>query len=435
MAWARSLKGKLRLGRFRPRPGLVSFALFSVVAGALLGTILLLFTTVETERQQRRQVTRTNDILLAMAAIDRAAVNGETGQRGYFITADQRYLEPFHFGKAQYPKALERLKRLVGPDAPPRQQALVDEIERLSDAKWAEMTDTIELVREGRIVEAHTRLLSDEGQLAMLRLRTAIGELERIERSALDKAARRTADAESRVVPALASLSLLLLAALALGLWQVIRMARIEAAALNAAAIAEARDRADLLAHELNHRVKNLFAVILAIVKMSGKDAPEAKPVIDSIAGRIHALVRAHEVSQGASSRSRISLRELVATAVAPYTSDSVQCDAAGPDVTLSERNTVPIGLVLHELVTNAVKYGAWSQPGGVVQVRWREQDGRVTLDWVEEGTHPVEAKPERNGFGTMLIDSAARQMDGTIARSYESQGIRVRVEFAAGDD
>ena len=69
--------------------------------------------------------------------------------------------------------------------------------------------------------------------------------------------------------------------------------------------LAEARDRADLLARELNHRVKNLFAVILAIVQMSGKDAPEAKPVVDSIADRIHALLTAHEVTQGAADRSR----------------------------------------------------------------------------------------------------------------------------------
>ena len=251
----------------------------------------------------------------------------------------------------------------------------------------------------------------------------------------LDEAALRTAAAEARVVPALLGLAGILFAALGLGLWQVVRTARIEEAAANAAAIAEARDRADLLAHELNHRVKNLFAVILAIVKMSGRNTPEAAPVLERISGRIHALVRAHDVSQGRSDTAGIALAALIQTAVAPYLSDDAQCDAAGPEIWLSERNTVPMGLILHELVTNAVKYGAWSAPGGTVQVRWHHgESDRVVMDWIERGNTPVQApEPGRNGFGSMLIESAIRQMSGTISREFAPEGMRVRLEFAAG--
>lgn len=419
------------------RPGLISLILLGIVAGFLLGTTLLVFSAIDAERVQRRQVERTNAILMAMQDIDTAALHGETAQRGYFITADKRYLEPYRFGHTEAPIALARLKDLLKGRATTRQRELLDEIGRLSDAKWVEMTDTISLVDQGRIVEAHARILSDEGQLAMVRLRAAIGELERIERDVLVDAAQRTATAEARVVPALLGLAGILFAALGLGLWQVVRTARIEEAAANAAAIAEARDRADLLAHELNHRVKNLFAVILAIVKMSGRSTPEAAPVLERISGRIHALVRAHDVSQGRSDTAGISLAALIQTAVAPYLSEDAQCDTLGPEIWLSERNTVPMGLILHELVTNAVKYGAWSTPGGIVQVRWhaeQRQPDRVVVNWIEKSTASVQApEPGRNGFGSMLIESAMRQMSGAISREFAPNGMRVRLEFAAG--
>lgn len=421
-----------RTAGFVHRPGLISLLLLAVVAAALLGTVTLLFSTVETERVQRAQVARTNTVLLAMREIDRAAVNGETGQRGYFITTDERYLEPYRLGQRQYPEALAHLKALLGSEATPHQRELMGRIERLADAKWAELDDTVDQVRKGQIVEARARILSDEGQAAMTRLRTSLAELEASERAVLDRAEQRTADAEARIGPALGALFTILLTAIGLGLWQVTRTARIEEAAANAGAIAEARDRADLLARELNHRVKNLFAVILAIIRMTGKDSPEAQPVIERISERIHALVRAHEVSQGAFSRARVPLRDLVATAVAPYLSASEQCEMEGPDIGLSDKHAVPIGLVLHELVTNAVKYGAWAQPGGVVRVHWASEAGQVRLDWTETAAAPPPAEPGRAGFGSMLIESAARQMSGNIERRYGERGIEVRMVFAA---
>lgn len=418
---------------FGLRPGALGLLLFAVVAAALLATVMLLFSTVEAERIQRDQVNRTTAILLSMAEVERMAVNGETGQRGYFITADRRYLEPYEFGRDRAPQALARLKRLLGPVATPQQRELLARVERLSDAKWAELDGTVAQIGRGEIVAAHTRILSDEGQMAMIRLREALRDLAETERGVLQTAERRTAEAEARIGPSLAALVSILLVALVLGLWQVVRAARFEADAANADVIAEARERAELLARELNHRVKNLFAVILAIVRMTGKDAPEAKPVVDRIADRIHALVRAHEVSQGAFDKARVSLRDLVSTAVAPYLSASEQCDMDGPDLALAERNAVPVGLVLHELVTNAVKYGAWSEPGGTVRIRWRGEGQRIVLDWSEHGVRELEAEGNKDGFGSMLIQSASRQMEGTVERRRESHGIVVRMEFAGG--
>ena len=195
------------------------------------------------------------------------------------------------------------------------------------------------------------------------------------------------------------------------------RAARAEAEAAQAAVVSEARDRADLLARELNHRVKNLFAVVLAIVQMSARDKPEAKEVTNSIAQRIRALLTAHEVSQGELERPVASLRALVETSLAPYRSSNHPAEIDGPEIMLPAKRVTPLGLVLHELTTNAVKYGAWKDEG-TVHVSWSEQDGTVTLEWRETGAQLGDA-PEHTGFGSLLMTSAARQFGGTFERNF----------------
>ena len=236
------------------------------------------------------------------------------------------------------------------------------------------------------------------------------------------------------MAPLLGGLLVLILGALVLGLWQVVRGTRAEALAATAQDLGKARDRADLLASELNHRVKNLFAVILAIVKMSGKGDPAAKPTIDKIAQRLHALLRSHEVTQGpvdqyGVTRPEIDLRELVETALAPYRLDEARAQIVGEPVMLRSHLAVPLGLVLHELVTNAVKYGALADADGRLAVDWAREGDRVRLTWHEDGA-PLDPKPVSEGFGTMLIASSARQIGGTIERSFHAHGVEVAMDF-----
>jgi two-component sensor histidine kinase len=199
--------------------------------------------------------------------------------------------------------------------------------------------------------------------------------------------------AEARVMPSLGLLFVIIAIALILGLWQVIRTAQAQAAAANAALIAQARDRADLLARELNHRVKNLFAVILAIVKMSARAMPR-RPRRSSASRRIHALVTAHDVTQGGpggegeSGPGRSGRQGPRALSFAERAVRAGRRLAGG-----SGRHAVPLGLVLHELVTNAVKYGAWAGPDGLLTVRW-SVGGRgrcVRLVWQERAAQPLD--------------------------------------------
>lgn len=414
-----------------PRDGMSwgNLAVFTLIAAALLGSVLLIYTTIEVERAQRDQAADTGEVVAELRNINRAVVNGETGQRGYMITLDRRYLGSYLVGREQYRPALERLKGLLFDDATPRQSELLDRIENLADSKFAEMAESVEMLEQGNLMEARRRLLTDEGQEVMERLRASLREMEQIEQGMLDEAATEASVAEGRVLPLLAGLFALLLIALVFGFRLAARAARAEVEAAQAEALAEARDRADLLARELNHRVKNLFAVILAIVRMSGKDAPEAGPVIDRIADRIRALLTAHEVTQGALDKKVASLGTLIETTLAPYRSTTSPAEWSGPDVLLPARQITPLGLVLHELTTNAVKYGCWAK-GGRLEVVWRTDDEELTVDWREHCESGLVASAEREGFGSLLMTSSARQLRGSIERDLTPEGARVTIRL-----
>jgi two-component sensor histidine kinase len=398
----------------------------------MLGLLFLVYKTIEAERAQRDQAEKTVEVIDQLRLISRATVNGETGQRGYLLTLDRRYLEPYQIGREQIGPALDRLRALLGEQAQPRQSELIDEIDALARAKFGEMDASVALVRDGRLLDAQRAVLTDEGVETMQRLNRAIREMEQIEATILKHSTDNAALAESRVLPLLGALLAVLLLAIVAGAMLVGRMARAEAEAAQAAALGEARDRADLLARELNHRVKNLFAVVLAIVQMSARGKPEAKEVTDTISDRIRALLTAHDVTQGSIENRVAVLSELIATTMAPYRSDSHHATLEGPDVLIGSNRITPLGLVLHELTTNAVKYGAWSC-GGSIAVRWIREEERVRLTWRESGC-PIAEAPSNRGFGTLMMDSAARQFGGSVTRDYTPDGLVVTIDLPAVD-
>ncbi|MBX7541312.1 sensor histidine kinase [Qipengyuania sphaerica] len=416
------------LGNLIWRRRLSNAALLLLIGTAMLALIFLVYQTLEAERMQRERSQLTADILEELERVDTAALNGETGQRGYLITLDRRYLEPYRQGSEQIDPALRRLRELMGDTATTRQEELLDQIDALSKAKFSEMENTVMLLEDGQLLEARRAVLTDEGQETMERLRRALDEMEEIERELLADQAAETARIEGRVLPLLGMLIALIGISILLGSRLVSSAARHQAEAAQALELGEARDRADLLARELNHRVKNLFAVVLAIVQMSAKDKPEAKEVTDVIAQRVRALLTAHEVSQGELDRDLASLETLIETTLAPYRSQNQTADVHGPEVLLPAKRISPLGLVFHELTTNAVKYGAWKH-GGTIDVSWEWQGDSIRLTWRESGV-PIEAAPERKGFGSLLMESAARQFGGSVSREFTPDGLVVTIDL-----
>jgi PAS domain S-box-containing protein len=177
------------------------------------------------------------------------------------------------------------------------------------------------------------------------------------------------------------------------------------------------------LAREAEHRTKNILATVQATVNLSHSDTPHG--LKRAIEGRIHALANAHSLFIKSRWRgaelSRIATQEL-----APYLSDGeVRARIDGPDVMLSPNTAQAIAVTLHELTTNAAKYGSLSIPKGQVVVTWsREVDGKLILRWTESGGPPAE-KPTRQGFGTSVIERMIReQLKGEMHLDWHAEGL-----------
>ena len=194
-----------------------------------------------------------------------------------------------------------------------------------------------------------------------------------------------------------------------------------------------ARDEAKLLAQELNHRVKNLFAIISAIVSLSAGSARSAEELARTTRRRIEALSRAHMLTQGPGAGGQtVDLGRLAQAVLAPYgRAGSRRIEMGGPEVALPAQATTSLGLILHELATNAVKYGALSKEGGLVGLAWdvapAESGRMVVLEWREEGGPEVE-KPARDGFGSQLIRQVAAQFRAELDIDWRRQGLVARL-------
>jgi two-component sensor histidine kinase len=159
-----------------------------------------------------------------------------------------------------------------------------------------------------------------------------------------------------------------------------------------------------LLAREADHRSKNLLALAQATVHLSqGDTVDELKEVIE---GRLQALAKAHTLL--AQSRwAGADLRTMVMEELSPYMENGrARAEIIGPSLMLNADPAQAIAMAVHELTTNAVKYGALSVPGGRVNIEWRLRPGnRLTLRWAEQGGPPVSSPPSRQGFGTRVME------------------------------
>ncbi|ALG59640.1 MULTISPECIES: sensor histidine kinase [Citromicrobium] len=420
-----------------------NWLVLGAMAGAILGAVLLLLSTGAAERAERNQVERLGDVLLMLDRIERAALSAESAQRGYYITLDTRYLKPYRTSRRDAETAMERLARSINTRMTDEQRAEFVAIEDALNDKFAELDQTIGQVERGQLRDARRQILEGEGYDAMQRLTAAIDRLAQIENRLLDEQSARAQAAEARILPLLGLLLLLLVSAIVLGAVLVARTAQAETEAAQARELEVARDRANLLAQELNHRVKNLFAMVLAIIQMSAREASDVTAYKDRISARIHALLTAHEVTQGhGTAADRLnrqggaSLRALVEATVEPHVSQDKRLVLEGDDVAIDRVQVTPLGLVLHELATNAVKYGCW-RDAGELTVRWTRKGNLLHLDWQEdwdtadqqEGEQPAQSQ---GGFGSTLMIGAARQMGGEIERTFGPRGVTVSIAFPA---
>ncbi len=189
-----------------------------------------------------------------------------------------------------------------------------------------------------------------------------------------------------------------------------------------------AEEHRALLAHELSHRVKNMLATLQAIAGQTLRNATSLEGAAEALAGRIQAMDSANSLLVD-DRWENAAMSELVGKALAPFrTEDGRRIRMNGPDVSVSSRVAVGLALALHELGTNAAKYGALSNADGHVEICWTVDRGveadRLQFTWQEIGG-PVVVPPTRTGFGSKLIQRVlASEISGTATVEYRPTGV-----------
>ncbi len=187
-----------------------------------------------------------------------------------------------------------------------------------------------------------------------------------------------------------------------------------------------AQESQALVVAELNHRVKNVLAVVTSLVRQSQQDVQSVSMFADDLQNRLQALSAAHD-QLTRSHWKAAPLRTLIeAEARAWIDTASARLHLAGPPVMITARAYQTLALVLHEMMTNAAKYGALSAGGGRLDITW-SLDEDLTIVWSESGGPPV-APPTRRGFGTVVTEqSIAFELHGTAAIDYRRDGVQAR--------
>jgi len=188
-------------------------------------------------------------------------------------------------------------------------------------------------------------------------------------------------------------------------------------------------EQQSLLMRELDHRAKNVLAVVQSIVRLTRAERPA--DFAAAVDGRVRALGRAHTLLARANWGGS-DLRAVIEAELAPYVAGQ-RANFSGPGVRLAPEAVQPLSMILHELATNAAKHGALSQPGGQVAIDWGPQpDGGLRLEWTEVGGPPVPQAPARRGFGSRLIEATALQLGGQSRFDWQPAGLRCQLRIAA---
>lgn len=165
---------------------------------------------------------------------------------------------------------------------------------------------------------------------------------------------------------------------------------------------------------EMDHRVKNLFTQISAMLRMASRHAETPESLAEEVSGRINALAQSHSLTTRRGALSETRLDQLVGTTLEPYRGAKVSIE--GPEVSVRAAKVVPLSLIFHELATNAFKYGVLGAVPGLLRVGWDVTEDHVELRWIEDYASPQQMSEADPGFGSTLLEGAAAQLDAELS-------------------
>lgn len=198
----------------------------------------------------------------------------------------------------------------------------------------------------------------------------------------------------------------------------------------------QAEEGSELLAGEMSHRVKNLLAIATGLTQLTGRSAQSVADMTGELTQRLTALGRAHDLVRplpGEQGKAAL-LGDLLAVLLAPYDETAAFSGRIRVAVTrmgVGERTATTLAMVVHELATNSVKYGALSCASGLLDISSRTDEDHLCLIWAETGGPSVTEKPDLQGFGSRLIArSVAGQLDGDLVYDWQESGLVVTVRM-----
>ena len=203
-----------------------------------------------------------------------------------------------------------------------------------------------------------------------------------------------------------------------------------------------AQEQQNLLVREMSHRVKNFFAVTSGLVTLSARSARTPADLAEAVRERLSALARAHGLTRpgllngNGEACQDTTLHALVQTIFAPYVDpERVKGHGfyiiTGPCLAIGGNAVTSIALVMHELATNAVKYGALSSPGGYIHIDWSVKDDELLLTWKERGGPSLDGPPEYEGFGSSLVRRLVTGLfGGQLSYDWNPKGLIIRLSM-----
>lgn len=190
-----------------------------------------------------------------------------------------------------------------------------------------------------------------------------------------------------------------------------------------------------LLASEVDHRMRNMFTILAGLVTISQRHAASPAELADSLRSRIGAMGRSHSVLRGTLSGEAATLYDTVKAAVSPFDASESRFEISGPALTPSGPAMLSISLILNELATNAVKYGALASEAGRVKVHWETGGLVTTLTWSESNAPDIppsdKAARSGGGFGSQLVATLTQGLGGKAEQQYLPEGIVVTITMA----
>lgn len=448
-----SLPALLRFAR-TPSIGRSIVALLAGVILLLLAANLTTFVMIQRTAALNEQVERSQQVRRAAGVLLLSLVDAETGQRGFLLSGDPEFLTPYNRAATSVPDQMDELEQLTAGD--PQLEAQVSVMLEAARDKLAELDRSVTLSRTGRTGEAVQLVRSGRGQDLMDTIRSGIGAIDEIEIVRLESRTRQSELGSRLTLWANALSGLLVLGLAGIMVWLVQRyIGEIQAARdtldrMNAglesqvrdrtAELTLARDRAEAMLREVNHRVGNSLQLVSSFMSMQQRHLADdgARSALKESQARIEAVAHVHRRLYTSDDMSSVAMDDYLEGLIAEL-GKSVGPGADSPTLTLkaqpmavSTDQAVSIGVIVTELVTNAVKYAYGPGEAGEIRIILEPdaENGRALLTVEDDGPGLGDAKPKGTGLGGKIVTAMASGLRSKVEYDPAHPGVRALLAF-----